>query len=284
MSKVHIVVDSTFRISPEMLDAHRNLHIVSLKLRLGAEEWPETELTAEELLKLVEERGGHPATSQPAPGEFLRIFESIVSTGDEIVVLTVAGGLSGTVHGARTARQMVNRKKIHVVDSRTTSVAGIKLTEAALVMAAQGLTGEEIAVRLERRAQVTGTILIPGALTYLQKGGRIGGATALIGNILQIKPLLYLDQEGKIAVLDKVRTKTRAILRSVEEVKKCGELEYIGIGHVGAEHEIAELVTQLQTAYPDIKVLTDVLSPVITAHTGPDTVGLVYQKKLNEGC
>lgn len=280
MAKVHIVVDSTFRISPEMFALHNNLHIVSLRLRLGSEEWAETELSADKLLEMAKERGLHPATSQPAPGDFLKIFEPLIQTGREIVMLTVAGGLSGTVQGARMAAKMVNSQKIHVVDSRTTSVGGIKLTEAALAMADEGLCGAEIAARLTGMAKVTGTILIPGALTFLQKGGRIGGAAALIGNILQIKPLLYLDAEGKVAVLDKVRTKKRAILRAVEEVKKCGELEYVAVGHIGAAAEASELRGLFEEAYPEMNVLTDMLSPVITAHVGPGTVGFVYQQKL----
>jgi DegV family protein with EDD domain len=129
-------------------------------------------------------------------------------------------------------------------------------------------------------AKVTQTILIPGELTFLQKGGRIGGAAALIGNILQIKPVLYLDSEGKVAILEKVRTKKRALLRAVEEVKKCGELEYLAVGHIEAETEAAELCQLFKEAYPELTVITDMLSPVITAHVGPKTVGFVYQQKL----
>ncbi|MCE5286047.1 MAG: DegV family protein [Pelosinus sp.] len=281
MKKVHIVVDSTFRISAELLARHSNLHIVSLKLRLGQDEWPETELSADQLLLMAKERGLHPTTSQPAPGDFLKVFEPLIQAGREIVMITVAGGLSGTVQGARMAAKMVNSQKIQVVDSTTTSVGGVKLTEAALQMAAEGLSSVEIAERLTRMAEATNTILIPGELTFLQKGGRIGGAAALIGNILQIKPLLFLDREGKVAVLEKVRTKKRALLRAVEEVKKCGELEYLAIGYIGAEAEAVELSELFQAAYPELSVLTDMLSPVITAHVGPGTVGFVYQQKLN---
>lgn len=280
MTKVHIVVDSTFRISPEMLAAHSNLHIVPLKLRLGTEEWRETELSTDELLRMAKERNVHPGTSQPAPGDFLNVFEPLIQSGYEIVMIAVAGGLSGTVQGARMAAQMINSKKIQVVDSTTTSVGGVNLTKAALAMALEGLSSEEVAARLLRMARVTKTILIPGELTFLQKGGRIGGAAALIGNILQIKPLLHLDDEGKIAVLDKVRTKKRAVLRAVEEVKKCGDLEYIGIAHIGADEEAAQLSEEFKAAYPKLNVVKDILSPVIAAHVGPGTVGVVYQQKL----
>lgn len=280
MTKVHIVVDSTFRISPNMLAAHSNLHIVPLKVRLGTEEWPETELSANALLQLARERGLHPTTSQPAPGDYLKVFEPLIQKGREIVMIAVAGGLSGTVQGARMAAKMVNSQKIKVVDSTTTSVGGIKMTEAALKMAEQGLPGEEIAAQLTKMAEVTETILIPGELTFLQKGGRIGGAAALIGNILQIKPVLYLDNTGKVALLEKVRTKKRALMRAAEEVRKCGNLEYLAIGQIEAEDEAAELCQFFREAYPDLEVMTDMLSPVITAHVGPGTVGFVYQKKI----
>lgn len=282
MATVHIVTDSIAQIPREMLEQHSNLHIVSLKVRLGDKEWREDELSTAELFQLEKESKQIIRTSQPAPGDFLAVFEPILAAGENIVVITVSGGLSGTVDGARSVANMLDAKRIHVVDSCTASVGMVQLVKAALVMAEQGLTAKEIAQKIEKRVKVTHTFIVPATLNYLHKGGRIGGAAALFGTILQIRPILFLERDGKVAVMDKVRTKQRAVQRMVEELQKYSNLEYVGVGHIDVPEEGEALRSRLKELMPEIPILTASIGSVLGAHLGPGLVGFIFQEKIDD--
>lgn len=279
MGNIHIVIDSTANVSAELLEKYDNLHVASLKVILGQEEWPEDELPSSELFRLAEIKKCHPKTSQPALGDFVNIFEPLIKAGNQIVVVTVSGGLSGTVQCARNAANMVDAKNIRVVDSGTTLMAITRMAETALEMAGDGSNLDEIADHLEVMARNTYTLIVPNTLEYLQKGGRIGGAAALFGTILQIKPILYLV-EGKVAVLDKVRTRPRAITRAVDELKKQERLAYIGVGYSECLIEAEALKAQLRLLYPDIPIIVKEIGSVLSSHLGPGLLGLIYQKIL----
>lgn len=193
-------------------------------------------------------------------------------------MITLSGGVSGTANGARVAAKECKGREIYVVDSGTTAIGMVKLAEAALNMAAEGQTASTIAERLQLMANATRTLFIPDSLEYLYKGGRIGGAAALVGSILQLKPILKLN-EGKVQVLDKVRTRPRAIARMLEELDKCGSLEYIGVLHGEAPGIAGEMYHTVCQRYPGVPVSLSVIGPVLSAHLGPGVLGLIFQSK-----
>lgn len=278
MSTTHIILDSTANAPEAMLTAHPNLHIVPLKVIIGDTEWNEPELSNTELFRLIKEKGVHPRTSQPSPGDFARVFSSVAQP---IIMISVSGGLSGTVNGARAAAKEFKDREIYVIDSKTSSVGMIKMAEVALQLAADGQPAATIAEHLQQMADATHTLILPDSLDYLYKGGRIGGAAALFGSILQIKPILTL-QEGKVAVFDKVRTKTRAVARMLEELDKYGELEYIGVAHGEAQATAEEIYNTICQRYPNIPVSLRGIGSVLTAHLGPGVLGLIFQKKCQQ--
>ena len=277
MPNIHIVIDSTAKASAELLARYDNLHVAPLKVIIGQEEWPEDELPSSDLFRLAELKRCHPKTSQPALGDFVNIFTPLIAAGQQIIVITVSGGLSGTVQGAKAAAQMVGAKNIRVVDSGTTLMAIVKMAEAALEMADAGVELDEIARCLEAMAQNTFTLIVPDTLEYLHKGGRIGGASALFGTIFQIKPILYLV-EGKVAVLDKVRTRPRAITRIIDELKKQERLAYIGVGYNDCLPEVEALKERIRQNYPDTPIIINEIGSVLSSHLGPGLLGLIYQK------
>lgn len=280
MSNIQIVIDSTCNVSAEMLATYPNLHVVNLKIMLGSDEWNEPELSCDELFRLVREKGIHPRTSQPSLGEFAKIFAQ-AGENNPIIVITVSGGLSGTVNGARTAAKECKGREVYVIDSSTASIGVIKMAEKALQLAAAGKPAASIAQYLERMAEATKTLLIPDTLEYLHKGGRIGGAAALFGSILQIKPLLNL-REGKVQVLDKVRTRSRAINRMMDELNSYKDIEYIGIGHGAASEVAEEIYNTLSQRYPDVPLSISIIGSGLGAHLGPGIVGLVFQTKITD--
>lgn len=273
---IHVIVDSTAQVPAEMLMRHKNLHVVPLKVIIGNEEWPENRLSSTEMFSLIKIKNQHPKTSQPAPGDFISLFTPLIADGDQIVVITLSGGISGTVGCALSAAEMVNAKNIIVVDSGTTAMGIVKMAEMALQMAADGQSLAVIGQQLTKMAKLTYTMFVPDTLEYLHKGGRIGGAAALFGTIFQIKPLLYLAG-GKVDVLDKVRTRARAVNRMVEELKKQERLAYIGVAYIDCQTEAERVAGQIREYYPDTPIVISELGSVLGVHLGPGLIGLIYQ-------
>ena len=279
MSKIHIVVDSTAQIPTEMVEMYPNLHIVSLKVRVGDREWAEDKLPTAELFKIAKETKLHPQTSQPAPGDFIEICKPLIDAGKEVIIITVSGGLSGTAQGARAVAKLLDEQLIHVIDSGTTSIGMVQMTKMALTMAASGVAVRHIIDKVHDMIDATHTFLLVDTLEYLYKGGRIGGAAALFGTILQIRPVLYL-LEGKVTVMDKVRTKQRAVTRMIEELKLYPNLEYVGVAHIDVPLEAQSITARIKELYPDTQVVPAAIGSVLGAHLGPGMVGLVFQEKI----
>ena len=278
MTQTQIVVDSTAGVTPAMLAANANLRVVPLQLIIGSEERAEDSMTAEEMFRLCKERGVHPRTSQPAPGAFMEAFAA-AREGTPVIMITVSGGLSGTVEGARSVARQMGGGHVYVVDSGTAAIGTLKLVEEALALTAAGMPAADVAARLEKMAQSTHTLIVPSTLDYLHKGGRIGGAAALFGAILQVRPVLYLV-EGKVRVLDKVRTQSKALLRVVDEVSRCADPAYIAVAHIGGQETATMVLAQLRQHYPSHAISLTDASPVLGAHLGPGVVGVFYQERL----
>jgi DegV family protein with EDD domain len=124
-------------------------------------------------------------------------------------------------------------------------------------------------------------MFVPGTLEYLHKGGRIGRAAALLGGILQIRPVLHLVG-GKVDVLDKVRTQQRALARMVEELTTHRHLEYIGVVHITAPDKAEQLAADVSGRYPDTPISVSKAGSVLGAHLGPGLVAIIYQDKVPE--
>lgn len=279
MSQIHIVVDSCAQISREMFETYPNLHSVSMKVRIGDREWPEDEITSAELFKIAGESKLHPQTSQPAPGDFIEVCKPLLDAGKEIIIITVSGGLSGTVEGAKAVAKMLDETRIHIVDSGTASIGMLQMAKAALEMVASGMEIQEIIWKLHAIIESTHTLILVDTLEYLYKGGRIGGAAALFGTILQIKPVIHLV-DGKVAILDKVRTKQRAINRVLDEIDKYKNIEYIGIGNVNSPAEGQALIARVKELHPSAHVVPAAIGSVLGAHLGTGMIGVILQEKV----
>jgi len=281
LPELHVILDSTVRVSAEFMARNPRLHIVQLTVRVGEQEWPEEELSCEQLFEAVKQTGLAPKTSQPSGGEFLRVMQPLAEAGHPMLMITLSGGLSGTVHGANAAAKMLPEARIEVVDSGSTSFGMQWMAEAALQLADQGLEPGEVAERIRAMAAATYTFFIPDTLDYLHKGGRIGGASRLIGNILQIRPVLYLV-DGKVQILDKVRTRTRAITRILDEIEQYKDLVYVCSAGIGGPAGREAIATAADSRFEGVPHFGGEISPVIAAHVGPGTIGMVFQRKVAE--
>lgn len=276
---VRVLTDSTSYIDDEMrqeLDIRR----VSLNVSFGDLSFRETDISNEDFYKLMEEKG-IPTSSQPAIGEFYQEMEKVVSEGESLCGVFLSSDMSGTYSTAQLAKEMVLEKypeaQIEIIDARSNSMQlGFAVLQAARAAKAMKSLAEvkEIVLDNIKRSRF---LFIPDNLDYLKKGGRIGGASALIGNLFKIIPILTVE-DGKVLVLTKVRHKEKAILamidKMLEDISKHG-LGEIVVHHINCFDEAQALVKKIKE-----KVTTNIkitpIGPVIGLHVGPGAIGIVY--------
>jgi DegV family protein with EDD domain len=276
MSKIAIVTDSTAYLPKAFVD-HHNIRVIPLKIH-----WDDTtykdgiDITASEFYKKLTKSSTIPTTSQPPVDEFLQIYEELAADYDGIIVPLISSGISGTVSSAKTAATMFSQVPVEVIDTLSTA-AGLALVDIAVAQAiteGKDLTAvKQLADGIVNRLEM---YFVVDTLKYLHKGGRIGGASRYFGTALNIKPILYLDDQGKIDSLDRVRTKTKALAKLVELAVEtaAGNPAHIGIIHAEAIDEAKHIQGQLSDQIECKQVEIYDFSPVIGTHVGPGTVGV----------
>ncbi len=276
MSKI-LISDSTSYL-PENLINDYGIIIIPLNLHLEGKSYKEgLDISHAEFYHIFESSKMFPTTSQPSAGEFLEVFQSL-APGDEALVILISAELSGTVQSALLARNMLENERqenIHIIDSRSSSMGmGFQLLKAG-EMFAQGRTMSEVIEEVERIKIQQEIYFIVDDLEYLVRGGRLSKSSGLIGNLLQLKPVLTV-REGKLELFDKVRTSSRAVKLMMQQVEKNKSwLEQLAVIHVQAEEEALKLQQDLQEQY-GITALISEAGPVIGAHTGPGTLGIAF--------
>mgnify|MGYP000901350447 CR=1 FL=1 len=276
---VRILTDSTSYIADEIRE-ELDIRVVSLNISFGEESFRETDVSNEEFYPMMEAKG-IPTSSQPAVGEIYQEIEKVVAAGDSLCGIFLSSDMSGTYDTVRMVVGMIKDKypeaEIEIIDSRSNSMQlGFACIEAARAAKAGKSLAEvkEVTLRNIHRSRF---LFIPDNLEYLKKGGRIGGASALIGNLLKIFPILTVE-EGKVLVLNKVRHKEKAIRAMVEKMLQ--DIGQYGLGEIAVHHincfeEAQGLVKKIKE-----KITTNVqvvpIGPVIGLHVGPGAIGIVY--------
>ncbi len=277
---VRVVTDSTSYIPPEM-SAGLPIEVVSLSATLGGVTEREVDIDAESFYRRMQETGEFPTTSQPTVAEILGALESGVEAGDDVVGVFISSDMSGTFATAQMARDQVLERhpdaRIELVDSRSNSMELGFAAVAAARVAAEGRTVEEAAEAARRMVEHTRWLFVPQTLDYLKMGGRIGTASALLGSLLEIRPILTVDG-GQTAPVKKVRTRARAIAEIAEmfmrDVKERG-LDDVVVHHIHDEEAAADLAGRVEAVIGRRPLIVP-LGPVIGVHVGPGSVGLVY--------
>jgi DegV family protein with EDD domain len=278
MKRVIVVTDSTAGM-PADLAAQNGVHVIPLWVHFEEEGYRDgVDLTTEQFYPMLSKARNLPTTSQPSIGEFLEVYRPLAGQAEAIVSIHISSELSGTVASALAAREMLHDVPVHVVDSRSTSMGLGLIALAAARAAAEGHNAEEVAAVAERLVLRTDVIFVVDTLEYLHKGGRIGGATALLGSLIQIKPILHLDK-GRIAVLDKARSWRKAMDRLMEIVAKragsAGSL-HASVIHAQANEEAEAIRDRVSGAFRFAELHMAGVSPAIGTHVGPGTVGIAF--------
>lgn len=280
MTNIRIVTDSTADI-PLALRQELNIEMVPLKIHFGDEEYLDTvTLQSAEFYPKLTSSPHFPKTSQPSPAEFLDLYQRLLEEPDtEVISIHLASALSGTYQSAHLACTMLEDfpSKVHVVDSCSASYGIGALAVAAAKAAKAGQSVNEILELVRTMRENFYIYFLVDTLEFLQKGGRIGKASALFGSLLNIKPILSLDREGEVAAIDKVRGHKKAIARILELLAadvSGRTIRSLHIAHAnnleGAEQLREAIVQQFSVQHVDYITL----GPVVGAHAGPGTIAV----------
>jgi DegV family protein with EDD domain len=258
-----------------------NITIVPLILILGEKSFEDgADILPDDFYRLMENSKLVPTTSQATMLSMKNAFEGLLEQGFDVLGLFLSSRLSGTVESAQQARAMIQKgqEKIAIMDSLATTMAlgWPVLTAARAANAGENLV--ECQKLAEKARDQTGVMFVVETLEYLHRGGRIGGAQAMLGTILHVKPLLEL-QDGRIESVEKIRTKKQALSRMLDLIEeKIGDRKPVRLAtvHANAEAEALSLLETARQRFNPIESLYSPLSPVIGAHAGPGTVALAY--------
>lgn len=277
MKKVKIVTDSTTDLSDELIEKY-GIEVVPLSIHIDGKTYIDrVEITPSEFMKKMKNSVELPKSSQPPAGAFLEVYDRLGSSGHEIISIHMTGGMSGTVRSAESAAQMT-KANVTVIDSRFISGAlGFQVIEAAK-MAETGKSVQEIVSRLDFVRNQTQLFVVVDTLENLVKGGRIGKGTALIGSLLNIKPIASLAG-GEYTPVAKVRSHSQVVKyvskKFAEDVKD-KTIKGVKIAHAEG-YELAKKVAKAifdLTGYQSVEIVET--TPIISTHTGPGAIGFVY--------
>jgi DegV family protein with EDD domain len=279
MSKIRFVTDSTADI-PAELRASLGIEVVPLKVHFGNDSYRDgVTIQSEQFYKMLTESSAMPTTSQPSPVDFLEIYKQLNTEPDvQIISIHLSSALSGTYQSAVLAKSLLNEKAdITTVDSRTASYGLGLLVVAAAKAAQEGKSKEECLALIHKLREQSELYFLVDTLEYLQKGGRIGKASAIIGSLLNIKPILSIDPDGEVFSVDKVRGQKKAMQRIIElfqQNKMASQQVQAIIAHSNA-HDTAEQFEGLLRENFQVASLTyTALGPVIGTHAGPGAIGI----------
>jgi DegV family protein with EDD domain len=268
---VAIVTDSTADI-PAGLATERGITVVPLTVTLGGRSYLDgVEITAADFYARLVSSGEMATTSQPAAGRFAEVYERLLRDHERVLSLHISAKLSGTHGAARQGADLVGGTRVEVVDTKQVSLALSLLVLAASGMAAHGRDLEEILDGLAPIREQTRAYFVVETLEYLRRGGRIGRAGALLGSMLQVKPVLTIS-DGQVAPLERVRTREKALGRLVELVKQ-GEGRVCALVAHAAAGEAAQRVADAREPVAET-LMVSTLGPVVGAHAGPGTVAV----------
>lgn len=280
-----IYTDATADLCPSLLEGVAQVEIIPMEVTLGDEPCtygPGGDLTVERFYA-GQRAGKFATTSQINPLVYKEAFEKGLRAGKDIVYLGFSSGLSGTVERARLCmRELAEQypqRRLECIDTLCASAGEGLLVREALKKQAEGMEMDELVRWVkENRLRVCHWFTVD-AFDHLRHGGRVSGAAAAIGTALQIKPLLHVDEEGKLKVMDKPRGRRRAIETQLSYMREGWTPERsveVVIGH-GDCPEDAELLRQaVVEAFAQAKTFVAPIGPIIGAHTGPDMLAVVY--------
>ena len=273
MTSTGVVTDSTADL-PSGLQERYGLTCVPLVVNWDGQTYRDKiDLSTEEFYRRLRTSKSLPRTGAPSPAAFEEAFRQQLREHDAVVGVSLPSKLSGTLEVARRAAEAVDPTRISIIDSGSVSIGQAWLVEAAARMGADGAEPGDIVQRLEQLKPRLRIFCVLETLEFLQRGGRIGRARALVGTLLNVKPILAV-RDGEVHPVERVRTMAGAVRRMVELVVGLGSVERLCVIQGAAEAHANDVEHQLRARYPELTVERGEIGPVVGTHAGPGVVGV----------
>lgn len=280
--RVAIVTDTTCDLPPESIIEH-DITVVPLTVMFGDRSYlDQIDIDHDEFLRrLTDPTEPHPTTSQPAPAQLAEAYGRAAEHAGDILGIFVSGAVSGTLGQAQAAATRFTDARVRVLDSRSSSLGLGFLVLRAAELSAEGWEVDEIVPELERLRRRSGLYLTVDTLEYLQRSGRVGKARAFLAGLLDLKPILSVDDSGAIVPVDRARGRRGLEERVLDllrrQVPRDRDRLRMGLAHVAADEPAARLAEALSAEFAPDELLIRPAAGVLAAHTGPGAWGVFYQ-------
>ncbi|PXW93005.1 DegV family protein with EDD domain [Streptohalobacillus salinus] len=279
--KVAVITDSTAYLSKDIRDEY-GIHMVPLTVTFDDQSFQEElDLGADQFYQLVKASKDLPKTSQPAIGHMVDLLETLAEDHDAVIAVHLSSGISGTFQSMQTAGSMVEGIDVYTFDSEISCMPqGFYAVEAAK-LAESGTAPEAILARLNEMKETMRAYFLVDDLVHLHRGGRLNGAQALVGSVLQVKPILHFV-DTKIVPFEKIRTQKKAIKRLldlIDEDAKDGTPLRASVIHANCPMLAETLIRELKERYTNVEITMSYFGAVIGTHLGEGSLGLGWYKK-----
>jgi DegV family protein with EDD domain len=270
-----VVTDSTADLPAEWAERF-GIEVVPLKVLFGKETFRDgVDMTSDQFFTRLAASSSLPTTSAPSPGEFAEVYERLAKDYDACISIHIGAKLSATAESARVGAQSVEGFKVNVIDSQTVSMPMAFLCR----IAAESSSLEEATAAVEERAPKCRVLALLDTLRYLEMGGRLSRAQAMIGTMLDVKPLLLVSDNAEIKPVERVRTRSRAIPRMVDFFRSEQPVECVAVMHAQAREDADRIAGDLRKEVNGLEVTVGQIGSVLGTHTGPRALGIVYIKR-----
>lgn len=278
---IRIVIDSTSDVTNEIIEKY-NLKMVPLTVNFENESYlDKVELSTADFFDKLVKSENLPTTSQVSPGAFREAFSEILLEGDQVLGIFLASEFSGTYDSARIAKDMIGSDNIRIIDSKSVCLGTFALILEAIKLVEQKKTIDEIVEELEASKEKIIAVAVFDTLKYLEKGGRLSKGQAVVGSLLNIKPVLEI-KEGKLNSIDKVRGKNKTIKWFDEFVQKNNydlSDKTVLLFYARNYDQLQELRKTLETKYKIKNIIEQEIGAVVGTHAGPGVLGLSFLNK-----
>lgn len=285
LQKVRIVTDSAADLPKEVQEAE-GIVVLPMQITFGDEEFQDgVDLNASEFYNRLRQGDILPKTAQPLMAMVERAFRELTADGSSLVVIHLSSELSGTYSTSLMLAEQLNAAgaDIHVVDSLSASLGQGWLVLCAARMARKGTAPQEILADLAQRIPKVNHLFILDTIEYLLKGGRISKTEAVLGTILDVKPQLYINNEGRILAMSKARGRKRSVAQLLDEVEKRltnPTEKTVNVVHANCPEEAEELVEKIKQRFNPAEIITGEMTATVGTHVGPGLLGIVFESDL----
>jgi DegV family protein with EDD domain len=275
---VKIVTDSTADL-PHLLAKELGITVVPLYVRFGEEVFLDrVDMSEDEFYQKLEKTSVHPSTVQPGPQDFLNVYRKLAPKADGILSIHISSKLSGTCNSALMAKDMLGKGcPVEVIDSEMVTMGLGLLAIAAANMAKKGESLEKITKEIKKTVHKIHVLALFDTLKYLLLGGRIGKAKALLGSILNVKPMLTL-KDGEVVPAGQVRTRAKGIDKLIEFGQNAKNIQDLAVVHSTTPHEAQNLAKELGPTFDRKRIRMSRIGPTLGVHMGPGALIIVTRE------